>query len=281
MSMGAAIRPTVQCSTGPFWTFELEQAFDSIAEAGFRTVELMVTRDPRTQTPETPRRLAEERGLEIAAVHGPFLVFTKTVWGQNPLHKIRRGIEMCRELGANNLIVHPPYLWEREYARWVVADAASTQRDTGVAVSVETMYPMWVAGRQLRAYRWLDPATLFAAASHIALDTSHLAVSRYDILDAYRILAPKLTHIHLSDNAVDGRDGHLELEQGKLPIDRFLDALQRNGYGGAISLEIAVRRYVERPREIAPMLTRTRTYVEDRLSRPLRLTKGLPRTKAT
>lgn len=275
----AAERPSIQCSTGPFWTYELEQAFDSIAEAGFREVELMITRDPRTQTPETPRRLAQERGLEIRSIHGPFLVFTKTVWGQNPVRKIMRGIEMCRELGATNLIVHPPYLWEREYSRWVADEAASTHEETGVTVSVETMYPVWVAGRQLRAYRWLNPTDLVAAASHVAMDTSHLAVSRYDILHAYRILAPKLTHIHLSDNAVDGRDGHLEIEQGKLPLDRLLSTLQKTSYTGTISLEISVRRYLEQPDAIAPMLARSRTYIEERLSRPLRIGKGIPRAK--
>lgn len=277
LRMNDVAHPSLQCSTGPFWTYELERAFDFIAEAGFREVELMVTRDPRTQTPDTPLRLARERGLEIKSVHGPFLVVTKTVWGQDPLQKIRRGIETCRAFGATNLIVHPPYLWEREYARWIRAEAAATPETTGVAVSVETMYPVWMAGRQLRAYRWLKPVDLVDAASHVAMDTSHLAVSRYDILDAYRLLAPKLTHIHLSDNAVDGRDGHLELEQGKLPLDRLLAELGKTNYAGAISLEISVQRYLENQDAIVPMLRRARSWIQDRLSQPLRMGKGLPR----
>ena len=91
---------------------------------------------------------------------------------------------------------------------------------------------MWVAGRQMRAYRWLDPAALPDAAPIVALDTSHVTVARHDILDAYEILAPKLVHIHLSDNAGDGRDGHLELEQGILPIDRFLAELVKHELRG-------------------------------------------------
>lgn len=273
----APARPPVQCSTGPFWTFELERAFDLIAEAGFAEVELMVTRDPKTHDPDVPAALAEERGLRIASLHGPFLVITKTVWGLDPLTKIRKGADMCRELGARSMIVHPPYLWERAYARWVVKDSEAFSAQTGVVVAVETMYPVWAAGRRLRAYRWLDPSALVKAAPAVALDTSHLTVARHDILEAYGTLSPRLVHIHLSNNAGDGRDGHLELERGILSIDRLLAEVRRSNYRGAISLEVSVNRYLERPKALVEMLKRNREYVEDRLSRAGRSIKGLPR----
>ena len=267
----------MQCSTGPFWGFELERAMDFLAEAGFTEIEVMVTRDPRTQDPEIPARLAAERGLTIASVHGPFLVISKTVWGLDSLAKIRRGAEMCKALGASCYVVHPPYLWERAYARWVVKEAAAFEEETGVIVAVETMYPKWVAGRRMRGYRWLDPAALAHAANHVALDTSHLTVGRHDILDSLQVLLPKLAHVHLSDNAGDGRDGHLELEQGVLSIDRFLAELGRSDYSGAVSLELSVRRYLERPQELVAMLRRNREYAEEKLGGKTRVKKGLPR----
>ncbi|HVF54110.1 MAG TPA: sugar phosphate isomerase/epimerase [Actinomycetota bacterium] len=270
-------RPNIQCSTGPFWAYSLERAMDALAEAGFTDIELMVTRDPRTHSPEIPGRLAAERGLRIASIHGPFLVITKTVWGIDPLEKIRRGAEMCRELGAPTMIVHPPYMWERAYARWVTRESEAFAEETGVTVAVETMYPAWVAGRRVRAYRWLDPKALLEACPKVALDTSHVTVARGDILDAYEILAPKLTHIHLSDNARDGRDGHLELEQGKLPLDRFLKELKKTGYTGAVSLELSVGRYIERLDELVTMLRRSKDYVERRLGTTERTAKGMPR----
>ncbi len=223
---------TIQCSTGPFWAFELERALDALAEAGFVEIELMVTRDPRTQEPELPARLAEERELTIASVHGPFLVVTKNVWGMDPIEKIRRGIEMCTAFGARSLIVHPPYLWENAYARWIIEESAAYSLEHGVAVAVETMYPRWVAGRRLRGHRWLKPQELVDYCPHVALDTSHLTVAREDLLDSYTTLAPKLTHIHLSDNAGNGRDGHLELEQGVLPSnDSWRSCAGRNTQG--------------------------------------------------
>jgi sugar phosphate isomerase/epimerase len=129
----------------------------------------------------------------------------------------------------------------------------------------------------MRGYRWLDPQALVAAAPMVALDTSHVTVARYDVLDSYRTLQPRLKHIHLSDNAGDGRDGHLELEQGILPIDRFLSELRRSGYRGAISLELSVRRYIERVKELVGMLKRSREFVESRLAVGDRRPKGMPR----
>ncbi|MDQ4065073.1 MAG: sugar phosphate isomerase/epimerase [Actinomycetota bacterium] len=270
----------VQCSTGPFWAFEFDRALDLIAEAGFTEVEVMVTRDRRTQEPELPAELARERGLRIASVHGPFLAITKTVWGQDPMGKITRGVAMCRAVGATSYIVHPPFFWERSYASWVTDQSAAYSQGTGVSVAVETMYPLWMAGRRMRAYRWLDPAALARAVPIVALDTSHVTVARHDLLDSYRALADKLVHIHLSNNAGDGRDGHLELEQGILPMDRFLEELRRNSYAGAVSLEVSVRRYIERPKELVKMLRRNREYVEDRLAGPARRAKGMPRRHA-
>jgi sugar phosphate isomerase/epimerase len=269
--------PSIQCSTGPFWAYEMELAMDSLAEAGFTDIELMVTRDPRTHEPEIPLALAEERGLNIASVHAPFLVFTKTVWGLDPIGKIERGAEFCRAVGADTMIVHPPFLWERRFASWLKTEAEDYSAETGVAIAVETMYPAWVAGRRVRAYRWLEPRDLFDACYEVALDTSHLTVSRRDILDAYELLRPKLIHIHLSNNAGDGRDGHLELGTGILPIDRFLAEVRRTGYQGNVSLELHVGRYIEHPEDLVAMLKRNREYVEERLTKEVRLEKGLPR----
>jgi sugar phosphate isomerase/epimerase len=270
-------RPSIMCSTGPFWAYELEDAFDVLAETGFKELELMVTRDPKTQTAAIPKQLADERGLKISSLHGPFLVITKSVWGMDPLGKITRGVEMCKELGATSLIVHPPYLWEGTYADWVRSECAGYCAQEGVQVSVETMYPKWVAGRRLRAYRWLEPASLQHAAPFVTIDTSHLAVGRYDIIDAYRVLAPKLTHIHLSNNAGDGKDGHLEVGTGILPLDRFLDEVRRSNYAGAVSLELSVVRLLDKPKELRAMLARNRHFLEDRLQRARHIDKGLPR----
>jgi sugar phosphate isomerase/epimerase len=260
--MNASARPVIQCSTGPFWTMDLPEALDAIAAAGFSAVELMVTRDPRTQSPEAPLELAAERGLAIDSVHAPFLVLTKTVWGVNPLEKIRRGIELCAGVGASTLVVHPPHPWERSYARWVKEDLDELSTSSGVTVAVETMYPVRLGARRLEGYRWLKPEALAAASPAVVLDTSHVAVGGHDLIASYRVLASKLAHIHLSDNACDGRDGHLEAGHGMLPLRRLLRELTADGYAGGICLELSLSEHVGDTPAAVAALERSRRFVE-------------------
>jgi sugar phosphate isomerase/epimerase len=258
--------PRLQCSTGPFWGYELEAAFDAVADAGFTEVELMVNRDPTTHHPDLPARLAAERGLQISSVHGPFLTLTKGVWGANPKVKVRRGIEMCRALGAACLIVHPPLLWEREYARWLCTEAETLIAESRIEIAVETMYPKWMVRRRVSGYRWTEPRDLLHAAPRVAMDTSHVTVARQDVCAVYALLSPKLVHIHLSDSLGDGRDRHLELGAGNLPIDRLLAELLRTQYSGGLSLELSVRDYHQRPVALVSALQRNRQYVMSALS---------------
>ncbi|MBA2272411.1 MAG: sugar phosphate isomerase/epimerase [Actinobacteria bacterium] len=258
--------PVIQCSTGPLWALGLEAALDVIAEAGFTQIELMVTRDPSTQSPELPRRLAEERGLRIAALHAPFLIVTRSVWGWDPIEKIRRGAEMSAAVGATTMVVHPPLLWEAGYGRWVREEMEGFALGAGIEIAVETMYPAKVGSRSVAGYRWIKPELLARAASRVVLDTSHVAVAGHNLLGVRRLFGSQLAHVHLSDNAGDGRDGHLEIGQGVLPLERLLDDLCRSGFAGGICLELALGGVVDRHDVVVATLRRNREYLEAALA---------------
>ncbi|MDQ3662065.1 MAG: sugar phosphate isomerase/epimerase [Actinomycetota bacterium] len=269
----------LQCSTGPFWAYDFERALDLIAEAGFTSIELMITRDPRTQEPESCLELVAQRGLRVAAVHGPFLMLNRSVWGLRAEPKLERGIELCRALGVSIYVVHPPYPLEGSFARWL---ARTPSHPPDVKVAVETMYPKWVGERRLQAYRWLKPHELVAHSPSVVMDTSHLALAREDILEAFEVLLPRLVHIHLSDQAGDNKDGHLSIGDGMLPIDRLLKEVARSTYSGSIALELSVSRYVEQPQELVRMLSANRELVGATLGLNLfspmpHETEGLPR----
>lgn len=253
----------VQCSTGPFWAYDFEQGLDLIAEAGFSSIELMITRDPRTQDPDSCRELTGARGLAIGAVHGPFLMLNRAVWGLRAEPKIERGIELCRALGVPTYVVHPPYPLEERFARWL-GHPQDHPRD--VRIAVETMYPKWAAGRRLQAYRWLRPHELVAHSPSVVMDTSHLALAQEDLFEAFDVLFPKLVHIHLSDQAGDNKDGHLSIGDGILPLDRLLLQVARSDYAGTIALELSVARHTGQPRELVRMLAANRERVTSALA---------------
>jgi len=90
--------PSLLFSTAPFFRQPLRQAFRAIADAGFDAVEVMVTQDPDTQEPDRLRALADEFGVRVGAVHAPFLLVTRRVWGTDPVEKIDRAVHLAGRL---------------------------------------------------------------------------------------------------------------------------------------------------------------------------------------
>jgi sugar phosphate isomerase/epimerase len=72
----------------------------------------------------------------------------------------------------------------------------------------------------------------------VTLDISHVAASGLDLIAVYGKLAGQLRHVHLSDSDLTGGDQHRLPGKGKLPLNEFLTALERDNYPGAVSLEL-------------------------------------------
>jgi sugar phosphate isomerase/epimerase len=221
--MSQLSRPTLAISTGPLWRLEVERAFEIVKSAGAEGVEVMVTQSPETQSALELERLAQRYDLPIVAVHAPQLLLTRGVFSTNPLEKVRRTAELCKALDVQTIVLHPPYLWQPRYAMWLIHELEDFLQD-GPELTMENMFPVHVGNRRLRFHRFghLHGLERFP---HVTLDTSHLAVSEEDITDAYRQLADRVVHVHLSDNRGKGRDSHAPLGRGILPIEEFVRGL--------------------------------------------------------
>lgn len=253
------------CSTASVLGKPLRMAFALIADAGFTGVEVMVTKDPATQDPRLLRDLAGEHGLRIDAVHAPFLLITRKVWGTDPVGKIYRAIELAEEADAPLVVVHPPYRWQTEYRRWLDERLPGLERATGVRVAVENMFPLRVRGRRLGAVHAKQSLEELEAFPDIVFDTSHAAVAGLDLLETLPRLSDRLAHVHLSNNAGKGWDSHLPVDEGVLELDTFLQALSADGYAGAVSLELDLRRSLSDDGLLREALIRNRAFCEARL----------------
>src|SRR5437588_11348881 len=201
--------PMLRCPTVPFFRQPLRQAFRHTCSAGFDSVEVMVTQDPSTQESHLLAPLAEEFGLAVEAVHAPFLLVTRRVWGTEPTQKIYRAVHLAEEVGAALVVIHPPYRWQVRFRRWVEGHLAAFSARTGVTVAVENMFPIRLRterGVRFHASQGLEDLERFP---YLVLDTSHAAVSNLDIREAYRQYRDQIPHVHLSNNAGRGRASHL------------------------------------------------------------------------
>lgn len=265
-------------STAPWFRLPLREAFRHIAAAGFDAVEVMVTQDPYTQEAHLLRELAGEFDLSVEAIHAPFLLVTRGVWGADPLGKIYRAVQLAEEVDAGLVVVHPPYRWQARYRRWLEANLAEFSAHTGVTVAVENMFPVRLGERALTFHAGQDLDELDGV-PFLVLDTSHAAVAGHDIRKFYRRFRRKLRHVHLSNNAGRGWDSHLPVDaDGVLPLAEFLEDLGADGFGGSVSIELDLRPYLRDDDALHEVLVRNREFCEAALARGERR-KGPARTR--
>ena len=253
----------VVCSTISVFAKPIDAAFGLIADAGFDGIEIMVTKDPDTRDARRIGELSEDHDLPVVAIHAPFLLMTRRVWGVDPIGKIDRALELARDVDAPLVVVHPPYRWQRGYRRWL--DDRLPEMASQPVVAVENMFPVRVRGRLVGTFHAHPSLEDLDGFPRVVLDTSHATVAGLDPVDAVERLGDRLAHVHLSNNAGRGWDSHLPLDQGVLDIGGFLEALAARRFGGAVSLEIDLRPHMEDDEALRRILVRDRRLCAERL----------------
>ena len=104
-----------------------------------------------SQEVDAVRRLSDHYGVPVLALHAPCLLVTQRVWGTEPWGKLVRSKDVAEELGASTVVVHPPFRWQRDYAKAFVEGVARMYEETDVVFAVENMYPWRAAGREAEA----------------------------------------------------------------------------------------------------------------------------------
>lgn len=231
----------VALSTASVYPESTATAFEMAARLGYDAVEVMVGMDEASQDLDQVRHLSEYHEVPVCAVHAPCLLITQRVWGSDPWGKLETSAQMAQHVGADVVVVHPPFRWQRDYARGFVEGVATLEERTGVAFAVENMYPWRASRREMQVYapHW-DPAGLDYA--NTTLDVSHAATARVDSLELARTLGPTLRHLHLTDGSGSAKDEHLIPGRGEQPVAELLEHLATVGFGGHVVLEVNTRR---------------------------------------
>lgn len=232
----------VGLSTSSVYPESSAHAFTYATAIGYDAVEVMVGIDALSQQVGAVKQLSEHHGVPVSAVHAPCLLITQRVWGTEPWGKLQRSAEMAHELGAEVVVVHPPFRWQREYAAGFVEGIAALEVSTGIAFAVENMYP-WRAsakrGMEMYLPHW-DPST--EPYAHTTIDLSHAAIASSDPIEMATRLGSRLRHIHLTDGSGSAKDEHLVPGRGATGAAAFLRHCAATGFSGEIVVEINTRR---------------------------------------
>ncbi|MBQ7929566.1 MAG: sugar phosphate isomerase/epimerase [Clostridia bacterium] len=198
------------------------------------------------------RRAAEETGLEICQVHGPWPTDDKTPENRaQTLIHMRRAVYGCHVMGSRYLIIHPqmPYGWgaeeDPEFAYRLTVDLMKALMPDcekyGVVLCLENMpmtaHRISTMDRIAEAVREVN-----SPFCGICLDTGHTNVFGRDPGEDVRIAGTLLKTLHVHDN--DGRgDHHLLPWLGCADWNSFTAALGKSSFDGVLSMETAgVRR---------------------------------------
>ena len=228
-----------------------EAAFEYAANLGYDGVELMVWGESISQDIDAVAKLSRRYRMPVLSVHAPCLLISQRVWGANPIPKLDRSVRAAEKLGAQTVVVHPPFRWQRRYVEGFSEQVAHLEASSDVLVAVENMFPF-------RADRFFGPGqtmermrrrgggpgpriSAFAPSydpldgdhAHYTLDLSHTATAGTDALDMAQRMGSGLVHLHLCDGS-------------GLPADEHLAPGQRYPTGGR-GVRDAGRRRLRRP----------------------------------
>ncbi len=253
----------VALSTASVYPESTASAFEIASRLGYDGVEVMIWNDPVSQDVNALRRLSDHHQVPVLALHAPCLVITQRVWGTDPWVKLVRAKDAAEVLGAETVVVHPPFRWQRDYVRQFVGGIAQMHDETAVRFAVENMFPLRARGREVSAYApdW-DPT--LEDFRDFTLDLSHTSVSRTDARVLREVMGDRLSHVHIADGTGAARDEHLVPGRGTQPCAEVLEGLARGGFAGLVVAEVSTRKSedrAEREADLAEALAYTRLHL--------------------
>ena len=231
----------VGLSTSSVYPESTSSAFELARRLGYDGVEIMVGIDPVAADIDAVEKLRDYHGVPVLAIHSPCLLITQRVWGTDPWAKLERSAEAAQRLDANVVVVHPPFRWQRDYARGFVAGVRRLAADTGISFWVESVFPWRTPGGELKAYvpGW-DPTDLDYA--DLTLDLSHASTAGQQSIDLVRSWGSRLRHVHLTDGTGSVKDEHLVPGRGDQRAGRVLQYLAERNFDGHVVLEVNSRK---------------------------------------
>jgi sugar phosphate isomerase/epimerase len=269
-------------STASVYPLRTEAAFEYAARLGYDGVELMVWGESVSQDIDAVGRLSRRYGVPVLSVHAPCLLISQRVWGPNPIVKLDRSVRAAEQLGAQTVVVHPPFRWQRRYAEGFREQVKALEESSSVMVAVENMFPFRAdrffgsdQSRERMRRRGGGPGPAISAFApsydpldgnhaHYTLDLSHTSTAGTDSLEMARRMGSGLTHLHLCDGSGLPADEHLVPGRGTQPTAEVCQMLAASDFTGHVVLEVSTsgaRSAAEREAMLVESLQFARTHL--------------------
>src|ERR1700743_2943208 len=97
----------------------------------------MVWGETVSQDIDAVAKLSQRYNVPVLSVHAPCLLISQRVWGSNPIPKLERSVRAAEQLGAQTVVVPPPFRWQRRYAEGFAEQVTALEASSDVMVAVE------------------------------------------------------------------------------------------------------------------------------------------------
>lgn len=200
---------------------------------------------------ELQKSLADEAGIEISQVHGPWRWPPRDLTEedrQERFEKMERSMRATQLLGCKYWVVHP-------LMPFGIEDIGSESEAETRRINKEFMNELLKAAKKYNIVICLEnmPMPKFSLGSpeqildfvnefndenlKICLDTGHVSVYKnLSVAESVRKLSGRIKVLHIHDNRGE-YDEHLAPYKGIIDWEEFSEALKEIGFNGVISLE--------------------------------------------
>ncbi len=238
-------KPLIAMSSAFLYRRSLATNLRIIREAGYRYIELFITRNVVPLPYNEIRAAVDESGLDVLSIHLP-IPFSYNLDWPNLEGAIARGLDWADDLGASWVISHPlvvpadadAELHLATFQRYKrILAAAKSMKGSGKLL-IENM-PRLGEGRPIRnLFKYPDGflAILKEFELSMTFDTTHWGSFDLDVASGFKPFASHTRNVHISDFK-DGVE-HIVPGDGDTNLRKFIDELAGSGYHGQLTVEL-------------------------------------------
>lgn len=247
-SRGARLKLGLISSAWLGTSIDTARGIELTGKIGFDTIDIFA--DPYELSPKERRLIRDtciSSGLPVVSTVCCALGIADFNKPVRDFHvaRAKRYLDLCYELkGKNLLLVLGEYIWEQEVippaAQWGwavehVRELAAYAQELGLELAIELEpFQMSIVNTIDLMKRFLDEVGHPSAKANV--DISHVALSGDTAEDILK-LKGRIAHVHLSD--CDGKKhGDLPPGRGVVNFPPYLEALDRAGFDGTVSIEL-------------------------------------------
>lgn len=223
-------------------TLPLDHILQSLKKAGVEGLELCVPNVLTDKNIQEIKNIVKKHELLVFSIHQ-----SNNNINNIPLSEIQKLCKIANNFSADIVTLHSDTLGKKLFNQEFILELKKLQKKHALLFGIENMPKSPFSLFKTYTYNSHEfSSALNNAGLFITFDTTHLAQAKGDICGFYKNNQEKIINIHLSDykNSWLNRilllanKTHLPLNEGELPIAKFLKTLKKGGYQGIMTMEV-------------------------------------------